>query len=318
MHPFFSRLSLVGLAASAFIPGLLMALHMPIAGAVTLANTLPEIQHLFKQGQLPQALEKVDNYLSVQPKDAPGRFLKGVILTGMGRPADAIGVFNKLTEDFPTLPEPYNNLAVLYAQQKQYDKARIALEMAIKTHPSYSVAHENLGDIYARLASQSYDRALQRDSTQVATQPPLSLIHELGTSAAKPNPATLPNPNSNSTSTASSPAQTAAKSAAGKVAALDTAQTSPKVGATHAPQGHSVPVLLDSRAGGDTDVAKIFQHWSNAWSGMDSTAAIGYFISDLTCRIMREKINAPGLSTGTTGSSGIAGCRSERRKSRFW
>ncbi len=59
-------------------------------------------------------------------------------------------MFTKLSEDYPELPEPYNNLAVLYAQQKQYDKARTALEMAIRTHPSYAIAYENLGDIYAK------------------------------------------------------------------------------------------------------------------------------------------------------------------------
>jgi tetratricopeptide (TPR) repeat protein len=50
-----------------------------------------------------------------------------------------MAVFSKLTEDYPELPEPYNNLAVLYAQQKQYDKARTALEMAIRIHPGYAL-----------------------------------------------------------------------------------------------------------------------------------------------------------------------------------
>lgn len=75
----------------------------------------------------------------------------------MGRNAEAITVFTRLTEDFPELPEPYNNLAVLYAQQKQYNKARTALEMAIRTHPSYAVAHSE-EIVYAKLASQAYDK----------------------------------------------------------------------------------------------------------------------------------------------------------------
>jgi hypothetical protein len=88
-------------------------------------------------------------------------------------------VFTKLTEDYPELPEPYNNLAVIYAQQKQYDKAKQALEMAIRTHPSYATAHENLGDIYARLASQAYDKALQIDSSNSSAQNKLALIRDL-------------------------------------------------------------------------------------------------------------------------------------------
>src|SRR5438093_2806195 len=77
------------------------------------------------------------------------------------------------------MPEPYNNLAVLYAGQGDYQKARKALETAIRTHPSYAVAHENLGDIYATLASQAYDKALQLDSGNAAARKKLALIKEL-------------------------------------------------------------------------------------------------------------------------------------------
>ena len=88
-----------------------------------------------------------------------------------GKPTDAIATFTKLTEDYPELPEPYNNLAVLYAGQSQFDKARAALEMAIRTNPSYATAHENLGDVYAKLASQAYNKALQLDAANAACRP---------------------------------------------------------------------------------------------------------------------------------------------------
>lgn len=143
------------------------------------ADALQDIGKLVKQGQHAQALEQVDKYLAGKPKDAQGRFLKGIILTEMNKANDAIAVFTKLTEDFPELPEPYNNLAVIYAQQKQFDKAKQALEMAIRTHPSYATAHENLGDIYARLASQAYDKALQIDSSNSSAQAKLALIRDL-------------------------------------------------------------------------------------------------------------------------------------------
>ena len=118
---------------------------------------------LYQQGKLEQALSKVNGALALQPKDAQGRFLKGLILTEQKKSADAIQIFTGLTEDYPELPEPYNNLAVLYASQGNYDKAKAALELAIHTHPSYATAYENLGDIYAQLARRSYDKALQLD-----------------------------------------------------------------------------------------------------------------------------------------------------------
>ncbi len=180
MHPNSPTPSLARL--SAILLGLVLSVSVSLANA----QTLPDIQRLMKQNQMPQALEKVDIYISTKPKDAQGRFLRGLILTEMGRPADAIAVFTKLTEDFPELPEPYNNLAVLFAQQKQYDKARTALEMAIRTHPSYSIAHENLGDVYAKLASQAYDKALQLDSSNATTQTKLSMIKELISTSSKP------------------------------------------------------------------------------------------------------------------------------------
>ena len=143
------------------------------------ADSVQDLQALVKQGQLSQALEKADQLLTSKPRDAQVRFLRGVILSELNRGAEAITVFQKLTEDYPELPEPYNNLAVLYAQQRQYDKARYALEMAIRTHPSYATAHENLGDIYARLASQAYDKALALDSSNVVAQNKLALIREM-------------------------------------------------------------------------------------------------------------------------------------------
>ena len=109
-------------------------------------DELQEAQQLLKQGQVDRALERVDQYLKTKPKDARGRFLRGILLTEQNKPQDAIKVFTELTQDYPELPEPYNNLAVLHASQGQYDKARAALEMAIRTHPSYATAHENLGD----------------------------------------------------------------------------------------------------------------------------------------------------------------------------
>lgn len=167
---------------------------LAFAASVVLLAALPawadisiqDIGKLVKQGQNAQALEQVDRYLAGKPKDAQGRFLKGIILTEMNRSSEAITVFQKLTEDYPELPEPYNNLAVIYAQQKQYEKAKQALEMAIRTHPSYATAHENLGDIYARMASQAYDKALQLDQSNSSAQTKLSMIRDLMSVSNRP------------------------------------------------------------------------------------------------------------------------------------
>src|SRR5438067_1022856 len=162
--------------------GGVMALAALIAfGALPLAQAddIQDAQKLLKAGQPQQALERVNRALAANARDPQARFLKGLIFTEQGKQAEAIDIFTKLTQDYPNLPEPYNNLAVIYASQGQYDKARAALEQSIRTHPSYATAYENLGDVYAKLASQAYGKALQLDSSNTGAQNKLSLVREL-------------------------------------------------------------------------------------------------------------------------------------------
>ena len=246
-----------------------------------------------------QAMDKAEQLIAAKPRDAQGRFLKGLIFIETGRQAEAITAFTQLTEDFPELPEPYNNLAVLYAQQKQYDKARTALEMAIRTHPSYSIAHENLGDVYAKLASQAYDKALQLDSSNKATQTKLAMIRDLtvGKPGVKPNvsPESLaPAPKPVVTEPVSvKPAEppAAVKPAAAAVPvppppppAIKPVEKVEKVAAAPAmkpsetrPPLEKAPALSSST---EADVIKALQGWAAAWSNKDVKAYLGYYAAD--------------------------------------
>ena len=149
------------------------------AAAPARADDLQDASRMLKAGQAQQALERVNRVLASKKNDPQARFLKGVILTEQGNTREAIEIFTKLTQDYPDLPEPYNNLAVIYAGQGQYDKARETLEKSIRTHPSYATAYENLGDVYAKLASQAYGKALQLDATNTGAKNKLSLVREL-------------------------------------------------------------------------------------------------------------------------------------------
>ncbi|MYN30608.1 nuclear transport factor 2 family protein [Duganella levis] len=131
-----------------------------MAWAPAHADEFADVSKLAKAGKVAEALTKTNEYLSKHPADAQMRLMKGVLLTDQNKPEEAIAVFIKLTEDYKDLPEPYNNLAVLYAASGQYDKARVVLEKALRTNPSYQTAYENLGDIYGKMASQAYDKAL--------------------------------------------------------------------------------------------------------------------------------------------------------------
>jgi Flp pilus assembly protein TadD len=117
------------------------------ASAPAFADDLKDIAQQAGQGQTGQALDRINAHVNANPSDVQALFMRAVMLAEQGKKDEAIKAFTDITVRFPTLPEPYNNLAVLYADQGQYDKAKQALESAIKTHPSYATAHENLGDI---------------------------------------------------------------------------------------------------------------------------------------------------------------------------
>lgn len=127
------------------------------------AGVAEEIAADLKRGEASAALAAADKALLKSPRDARLRLLRGNALAALGRQAEAIQVFSALTNDYPQLPEPYNNLAALYAQQGQLDRARTTLQMALQTNPAYATAHANLADVYAKLAAQAYEKALQRD-----------------------------------------------------------------------------------------------------------------------------------------------------------
>ena len=168
-----------------FLPASLLLLLALLGMPAVHADEYADVNRLISARQFPQALAGADKYLAAKPRDPQMRFLKGVIQSETAQTAEAMETFAQLNRDYPELPEPYNNLAALYAGLGQFDRARDALEMAVKLNPRYAVAHENLGDVHARLASQSYSRALQLNTANAALAPKLALVNQLLTPAAK-------------------------------------------------------------------------------------------------------------------------------------
>ena len=209
------------------------------------ADDLQDASQLLKAGQREQALERVNRALAAKPADPQARFLKGLIYTEQGNAREAIEIFTKLTQDYPDLPEPYNNLAVIYAGQGQYEKARAALEQSIRTHPSYATAYENLGDVYAKLASQAYDKALQLDSSNTGAQNKLSLVREL----------------------VGGPATVVAKEAPAKPSVVAEKPSAP----VEKPQPASNPTA---------EILKTVNGWAQAWSRKDAEAYLAYYDRD--------------------------------------
>jgi Flp pilus assembly protein TadD len=133
---------------------------------------------MLERKQYADATAALDRLIAERPREPQARFLKGVALTDEGRTEEAMDVFRTLLADFPELPEPRNNLAVLYAQKGEYALARDELERAIQIAPDYAVAHENLGDVYARLASVEYEKTMALDKRNRTAAAKLKLIRE--------------------------------------------------------------------------------------------------------------------------------------------
>jgi tetratricopeptide (TPR) repeat protein len=253
----------------------LLALTALLGSGVVHADDYADITQLLKAGKAAEALTKADQRLAANPKDPQLRFLRGVAQADSGKQADAIATFTKLTEDYPELPEPYNNLAVLHANQNQLDKARTALEMAIRTNPSYATAHENLGDIYAKLASQAYNKALQLDANNAnSVKPKLALIRELFSAdatgktgrpaAAAPAPAVV---------AAQRPAPAPAAAAPAAAPTPAPAVAAAPVAPAPAP---AAPLAATSDAAIQT-VTSAVQAWASAWAAKDMTAYLAAY-----------------------------------------
>jgi Flp pilus assembly protein TadD len=165
-----------------------------LAAALALAATAPraqevrEIEKLFRSGETALAMQRVDKAIAEKPRDAALRFQRAVMLTELQRTNEAIDALNKLIEDFPDLPEPYNNLAVLLAAQGRIDSARGLLETALRHDPAYAVAHENLGDVFIRLAQREYERAGAAGRTDEALQRKLRLARDLAPESKQAKP----------------------------------------------------------------------------------------------------------------------------------
>ena len=147
------------------------------------AQGLREARELMDRKQYAEAIARLDTLSNARPREPQARFMKGIVLSDQGKVDDAIAVFRGVLAEFPELPEPRNNLAVLYAQKGEYSLARDELERAVQTAPDYAVAHENLGDVYARMAAVEYEKTQTLDKRNRTAGIKLKQLREVPSSA---------------------------------------------------------------------------------------------------------------------------------------
>ncbi len=232
--------------------GLLVLVLSAALAATAHADTLDDARSLMRQGRHSDAIKRLDSHLEKSPNDSSARFLKGVALAESGQRQRAIDIFSALVRDFPQLPEPHNNLAVLHAASGDLEKARSHLLEALRIHPSYATAHENLGDVYGKMAALSYSRAIALDDANRSARTKYALAEELsgadggtrGASAAMTAKAPAPMP-------------------------------SPTVATAASPPLPSVEPKASANVEGQ--VLATLRSWADAWSSQDVDAYLGHY-----------------------------------------
>ncbi|WP_236844334.1 tetratricopeptide repeat protein [Bordetella sp. 15P40C-2] len=124
------------------------------------------IERLLNAGKTQEALEMIEKREAAikgqRGTDVQLMFQHARALAALDRVPEAMDIYRDMTTRFPELPEPWNNLAVLYAQQGELDQAQSALEMALQADPQYAEARANMGDIQLMLALRTYQNAAKQ------------------------------------------------------------------------------------------------------------------------------------------------------------
>ena len=146
-----------------------------------LADANADIESLIQNKQWAQAQRLVQSEIDRKTSTTQSpqlRLMQSQIMAGLGQNQDAIKTLQLLIQEFPELPEPYNNLGVLLAAQGQYESAADAFLTAIQARPNYKVAFQNLGDLYTAMAQQAFAKAnsLSQDGKMLPPPKPAASV----------------------------------------------------------------------------------------------------------------------------------------------
>lgn len=262
------------------------------------------IQAFVVQNNLEEASQRLERYLGDYPKDPRARFLRGVLLAERNEVDRAIRAFTELIAEYPHLPEPYNNLAVLEAARGDYTAAREALLSALNTNSTYGTVHENLDDIYKQMAKLAYAKAVDPDAAKPVANADLVLLERLGASRTR------------------------------RIAAVPGTVTMLTKRDTRDPQfSSSEQIVVGSAVGTSSqseatdEVLSSVKAWANAWSSQDVEAYLGFYghhfsLPDGLSRsawesARRRRIEAPSLIEISIGAPQVNLVETDRARVSF-
>jgi len=139
---------------------LYIAIFMLSTGPLLAATSVQDIQLLLDKKLYVQAARSGEQLLQKHSGDPDIEFLTAYAYQMSQQSGKAARYYQELIREYPELPEPRNNLAMIYLSNGDYDRASELLVNAINTHRSYATAYENLSNIYTGIASEAYRRAV--------------------------------------------------------------------------------------------------------------------------------------------------------------
>ena len=176
-----SNLLLTGCLKAAVLAALLV-----VRPAV--ADLVSDVHGLLSKGDLAAALRVTEAAVQASPRDAQSRFLQAVVLMDLKRSDEALAAFTRLSQEYPELPEPFNNIALLQVRAGRLELARQALESALRNDPGHRAARANLGEVHLMLAVQAWQQAASSAPLDARLQRKLDAARALlgsGASAAR-------------------------------------------------------------------------------------------------------------------------------------
>ncbi|MGT2429389.1 tetratricopeptide repeat protein [Cupriavidus basilensis] len=148
---------------------------VPPGGVRSADPGMADAEKAAAQKKYGEAIDGFDRVLATNPRNAQARFERAWALAQAGREDEAIAALSSMAQDFPELPEPHNNLALLYAKRGDLKRAEAELLLALDAKPDFAVGYTNLGDVYRRLAENAYREALRRNPKDAAAASGLKL-----------------------------------------------------------------------------------------------------------------------------------------------
>ncbi len=141
---------------------LLFLIFLTLPGLVS-AESITQLKDELEKKQYATAAVTGLSLLDKQPENLQLQFFTALALQNNNQHQLAIQHYQQIIKAHPELPEPRNNLAIIYLQQGLHDKAVDLLIASLQTHPAYATVWQNLSTLYKGLASEAYRKALSEE-----------------------------------------------------------------------------------------------------------------------------------------------------------